>query len=76
MTTRQQTSEAIRPSPRKIEPPAFCDSGTNSACDEADGDLDQHSIVIILMELGAKIADHWCDAPETGENCACACRRP
>ena len=75
MTTRQQTTEATRPTPCKLAAPAFCDSCTNAACDEAGGDLDQDSIAILLIEMGADIADHCCDAAETGESCACACNR-
>ena len=76
MTTRQEATRTVRPPSHTLTAPAFCDSCTNSACDEAGGDLDQDSIAILLMEMGADIADHNCDARETGEDCACACSCP
>ena len=54
----------------------LCDSCINAATDEAGYDLDAASTQIILIEMGADIADHICDSRENGQACHCACNNP
>lgn len=49
-----------------------CDSCTNAAHDEGAGDIAE----LLMLEVGAEMADHLCDEEETGGQivCGCACR--
>ena len=49
-----------------------CDSCTNAAHDEGAGAIAE----LLMLELGADMADHLCDEVETGGQivCGCACR--
>lgn len=54
---------------------SVCDSCLDAAYDE--GIDDDATANMVMLELGADLADHLCDQVETdGEtSCACACRR-
>ena len=57
-----------------IQSVRLCDSCNNAADDEAGFELDQYSRDTLMFDLGADIADHICDSPESGETCRCACQ--
>ena len=57
-------------------PPTVCDSCLTAAYDM--GIHDRESQVMLMMELGADVDDHFCDyveAPGVVTKCLCACRR-
>ena len=56
----------------------FCDSCKGAAQDEVGIELDEDSEALLLIDMGAEIPDHLCDAreyPEPGVyvRCDCAC---
>ena len=53
----------------------ICDSCMNAGYDEGGFGLDEASMAMLLTEMGADMADHICDGPESGEQCGCACQR-
>ena len=53
----------------------YCDSCTNAAEDEAGFTPEPLALHLMLGEMGADIADHFCDGWESGRSCYCACRR-
>ena len=66
----QQPAPALQPSAN-----AFCDSCKNAAHDEAGFDIDPLTEELLLLDMGADIADHLCDQDETAQPCLCACNR-
>ena len=69
--------EAPAQATQKREPDRVCDSCLEAAADMMAGE-DRESQALVMIELGADVEDHLCDAVETPgvvKSCACACRR-
>jgi len=70
----QANTEPARPTPAPRS--GVCDSCLAAAAEM--GLDDRPSQVLLMVELGADVADHCCDvveAPGVVKGCACACRR-
>ena len=68
--------EAPAPATQKRAPVKVCDSCLECAADQ--GIEDRESQEMVMVELGADLEDHICDAveaPGTVKGCACHCRR-